>query len=169
MPRFVLAGGLDHERAAFAAELADIWNSVPADLAAHHQPLQVLTTDELGYDFGDSWATGNWLVHGNNFTRQQAKVARYATHVVSIAFHESQIDGSKQFKSALHSRERVVSAASHYRKRTNYMFDTVVTTNTDGGEIAWNALTQMHDYLCSQKLMDHRFYISHLQRVHRQV
>ncbi|HEY1064314.1 MAG TPA: hypothetical protein VGE30_03405 [Candidatus Saccharimonadales bacterium] len=163
MPRFLLAGGLDHERAAFAAELASLWNDVPSQCEPYHDPVRVMTPPEIGSL--EELRTANWVLHGNDFTRYQARAAKCATQVISIMFHESQIDQPSDLRSVTRGRDLVVGLARHHRVPTHILFDNPYRTEDElAGEAGqWSALSQMANFIRSQRLIEHRSYVQQLQ------
>ncbi len=156
MPRIVLAGGLDCERTAFAAELANLWNDVPPQCEPFHHPVGVITPDEITNP--EDLSIGSWIVQGSYFTRQQAKIAKYASHVVSIMYHESQIEVSEEFEEMRRNRDMMYHLVTRHGGSGHMIFD-----RSDRVEDGWNALTLMADYLRSQRLIDHRAYVERLK------
>lgn len=164
MPRIVLAGGLDHEREAFAAELADLWNDIPPQCELFHAPVAVITPDTIS-DV-DALRAGSWIVHSNHFDRQHAKAVKYATQVVSIMFHESQVTDDVDYRAMLGSRDMITGFAGRYRVPLHIIFDGFERAED---ELAldsehWSALSEMGDFLRSQRLVDHRVYVEALKR-----
>lgn len=163
MPRLLLAGGLDHERAAFAAELAHEWNNIPSECAPFHDPMNVLEPEQL--DRLADLATGEWVLHGNHFTEHQARAVGYASRVIIIGFDESQVDGSKDYRAMLKSRNRVRDIAYAHHKSPYYMADISfrVPTSPEGRVV--NVQEQMGSFLRSYKLHECREHLMQLRTV----
>lgn len=162
MPRIVLAGGLDWEREAFAAELADLWNDVPLECIPYHNHVPVLTPD-VAQEFPDL-KTIDWIVQGSYFTTRQAQVAQHASHVVFLSFHSPEKMGEGQYKLMLKGRDRIYTAANLGRASQHSIFDNpqrIVSGFTATGT-EWNALSQMGAFIRSQRNVDYRIYLAKL-------
>jgi hypothetical protein len=164
MPRLLLAGGLDHERAAFAAELADEWNSVPAEYEPFNDPMRVLVPEEVSHLA--ELATGDWVLHGNHFTEHQARAVSYASSVIIIGFHDSQIGGSKEYRAVLKSRNRVRDIAYAHHHPPEIMAD-MSDHNPQSTDVrAVNGLERMGAYLLRYKLHECRGHLVDLKAAH---
>lgn len=169
MSRIVLAGGLDNERAAFAAELADAWNAVPLDCQPYHDPMRIIEPEQV--DCLDDLEFGSWVLHGNHFTNYQARAVGRATQVIIIGFDSSQMNDTREYKASLRSRDRVRSWTYAFNKTPIYMADVFFKETPDSPEvIVVNVLAQTNMFLdrykrqvCVQHICDLRVAQLHAQ------
>ncbi|MDB5169899.1 MAG: hypothetical protein JWN82_295 [Candidatus Saccharibacteria bacterium] len=155
MPRFLLTGGLDNERAALTEELATIWNDGPA---AHGLLPEVPIVSPARLESLDERIrTGNWISQSNHFTPRQLRAVAYANTVVLIAFHVSQQEDAEMFKVLQRNHDEVSRRAAHHRITPVPIFDVP-------GDPLYEGLAQQAAFLRSQRLIDHRLYLRHKQQ-----